>query len=226
MHHHSGSRTASLTLFRDPGSVTLEIMDQGRGIRGRPRRRDGPSPSSGSGIAGMRERVRQLGGELDDPGGRGRHRGAGRCCRCRRPTALAARTGPGCPRRRRLAVESSWPTTTWSSGRACGRSCSRRGLTVVGRGLRRPGGRRALRVDAPGRRDPRRRHAPPERHRRREGDRPTGARPRAWSCSRCTPRSPTSSPACGRVSPATFSRRAPRPTSSRRSRRCRGARST
>ena len=31
--HHSGSRTASITLFRDPGSVTLEIMDQGCGIR-------------------------------------------------------------------------------------------------------------------------------------------------------------------------------------------------
>jgi signal transduction histidine kinase len=67
--HHSGSRTASITLFPDPGSVTLEIMDQGCGIR--VNLEAGRVVELGVGIAGMRERVRQLGGEITIQGDEG-----------------------------------------------------------------------------------------------------------------------------------------------------------
>jgi len=67
--HHSGSRAASLTLFRDPGSVTLEIVDQGCGIR--VSLETGSVVELGVGIAGMRERVRQLGGRIAIQGDEG-----------------------------------------------------------------------------------------------------------------------------------------------------------
>jgi signal transduction histidine kinase len=66
IHRHSGSSRAevALELFRD--KVILEIKDYGRGI---PRelldnfREKGTN--SGVGLAGMRERLRELGGQLD-----------------------------------------------------------------------------------------------------------------------------------------------------------------
>jgi signal transduction histidine kinase len=65
IHRHSASTTAEITVFRDPNQVTLQIIDHGRGI---PSEMVEAVSSVGStvgvGIAGMRERVRELGGQL------------------------------------------------------------------------------------------------------------------------------------------------------------------
>ncbi len=60
VHRHSRSRTAEITLSPGVDSVTLEVADQGRGL---PQTTDGHR--LGVGIAGMRERVRLLGGTLE-----------------------------------------------------------------------------------------------------------------------------------------------------------------
>ena len=73
VHRHSSSPWVAIRLRTEPGSAVLEIEDAGRGI---------PAPSSadpensgrfaGVGVAGMRERIRQLGGRLtveSTPGG-------------------------------------------------------------------------------------------------------------------------------------------------------------
>jgi PAS domain S-box-containing protein len=57
VHRHSGSPSATLRLKHFPDRVELELTDQGRGLP------PGTLPS-GVGIAGMRERARQLGGRL------------------------------------------------------------------------------------------------------------------------------------------------------------------
>ncbi len=67
VHRHSGSPTANIRLERDGHEVRLEVSDTGHGMKvtssngadeARPRR-------VGVGIAGMRERLRQLGGSLE-----------------------------------------------------------------------------------------------------------------------------------------------------------------
>ncbi len=59
-HRHSGSATATVRLGREDHEVRVEIQDNGCGL---------PAPTAGSlagvGIAGMRERLRQLGGGLE-----------------------------------------------------------------------------------------------------------------------------------------------------------------
>jgi len=66
IHRHSGSPTAQIRLQVEDERVILEIRDQGRGMRrGKLKQDDGASAMIGVGIAGMRERVRQLGGELE-----------------------------------------------------------------------------------------------------------------------------------------------------------------
>ncbi|HUL34854.1 MAG TPA: PAS domain S-box protein [Candidatus Eisenbacteria bacterium] len=62
---HSGSKRARVCLREEPDSVVLEITDFGRGI-GAPRNGDTPRPARlGVGIPGMRERMAQLGGDLE-----------------------------------------------------------------------------------------------------------------------------------------------------------------
>lgn len=65
IHRHSGSSTAEIRLALDAEYLSLEVSDQGRGI---PRERlhvcNGNKSAAGVGIAGMRERVQQLGGRL------------------------------------------------------------------------------------------------------------------------------------------------------------------
>jgi signal transduction histidine kinase len=56
VHRHSGSPNAIISIHRKDTGVSVEISDSGRGIS------SGTRP--GVGIQGMRERVRQLGGEL------------------------------------------------------------------------------------------------------------------------------------------------------------------
>ena len=72
IHHHSGSRTATIRITRYAKEIVMQISDQGRGIAGS--LKDGVLSLErvGVGIAGMRERVRQMGGRLEirsRPGG-------------------------------------------------------------------------------------------------------------------------------------------------------------
>ena len=69
VHRHSGSSAASIQLSREGDVLVLQVGDNGKGISP-DRRSDTVAP--GVGIAGMRERVRQLKGQLDissKPGG-------------------------------------------------------------------------------------------------------------------------------------------------------------
>jgi len=72
IHRHSGSSKASIRLSRDSGEVVLEMVDEGRGmpaeVLDKLRR---AIPPLGVGIAGMRERLRQLGGTLEIESGSG-----------------------------------------------------------------------------------------------------------------------------------------------------------
>jgi signal transduction histidine kinase len=66
VHRHSGSKTAEIALKRTPAGLVLAISDAGRGIAGEAPGRDGDHLCSlGVGIAGMRARLKQLGGTLD-----------------------------------------------------------------------------------------------------------------------------------------------------------------
>jgi len=64
IHRHSGSPSATLRLKHFPDRVELEVADHGRGLP--PGTLEGEMTASriGVGIAGMRERARQLGGRL------------------------------------------------------------------------------------------------------------------------------------------------------------------
>ena len=65
IHRHSESKTARLRLVREPHQVILTVTDRGRGIpRGRSEKTASRGPQLGVGIPGMRERVRQLGGQF------------------------------------------------------------------------------------------------------------------------------------------------------------------
>jgi PAS domain S-box-containing protein len=64
IHRHSGSSTAVVRLFRTPDEITLEVSDQGHGIDPDTQERFFAGRTSGVGLRGMRERVRQIGGAL------------------------------------------------------------------------------------------------------------------------------------------------------------------
>jgi len=61
VHRHSGSKMAKVRLLRDDHQITLEVIDQGRGLQVE----TNPEQFSGVGITGMRERVRELGGQFE-----------------------------------------------------------------------------------------------------------------------------------------------------------------
>lgn len=63
VHRHSGSRTAKIRLAHSGKSVTVEIIDKGKGIS-RSRLREMTAAQVGVGVRGMEERVRQFGGTL------------------------------------------------------------------------------------------------------------------------------------------------------------------
>ena len=64
IHRHSGSRSAVIRIVRDPNEVFLQVRDYGCGIAGASSNGNGTMPQAGVGIAGMRERARQVGGYL------------------------------------------------------------------------------------------------------------------------------------------------------------------
>ena len=69
-HRHSESSTATIRLMVDQNQVQLEMQDAGKGLP-KPRS-DGYVAPLGVGITGMRERVKQLGGQMKiDSGSRG-----------------------------------------------------------------------------------------------------------------------------------------------------------
>jgi two-component system, NarL family, sensor kinase len=66
VHRYSGSPDAEIWISNDEDSVKLEVIDHGRGIRAGVVRPPVEGVASlGVGIPGMRERLRQLGGQLD-----------------------------------------------------------------------------------------------------------------------------------------------------------------
>jgi PAS domain S-box-containing protein len=73
IHSHARASTARICLARDAEQVTLEVSDQGRGMSAEMiRALEAGRGSAGVGIAGMRERLRLLGGRLEiESGGQG-----------------------------------------------------------------------------------------------------------------------------------------------------------
>jgi|GEM_PF-1239611 len=66
VHRHSGAASARVTLKLEGNLLSLEVCDNGTGIPPeRLRRGSTPEGNEGVGIAGMRERVRELGGRLE-----------------------------------------------------------------------------------------------------------------------------------------------------------------
>jgi signal transduction histidine kinase len=72
IHRHSGSTKAEVALKLFPDRVILEVRDYGAGIPpGLLRNFQDKGTNSGVGLAGMRERLRELGGRLDIRSGHG-----------------------------------------------------------------------------------------------------------------------------------------------------------
>jgi PAS domain S-box-containing protein len=65
VHRHSGSAKAFVGIVRSAGTITLEVRDEGRGIPPDIRSKISSGESTGVGLRGMRERIRQFGGRLD-----------------------------------------------------------------------------------------------------------------------------------------------------------------
>jgi PAS domain S-box-containing protein len=66
IHRHSGSLTAEVRVELEPQQVNLEVRDKGRGIPAAILEHvNGSLADLGVGIAGMRERLRQLGGKVE-----------------------------------------------------------------------------------------------------------------------------------------------------------------
>ncbi len=61
VHRHSGSKVARVKILPEETNVTLEVSDRGRGMSSQ----NGSEPVMGVGITGMRERIRELGGQFE-----------------------------------------------------------------------------------------------------------------------------------------------------------------
>lgn len=64
VHRHSGSGTARVELSHRPGEIQLQVSDQGHGMNHEIQDKFLAGKSSGVGLRGMRERIRQLGGRM------------------------------------------------------------------------------------------------------------------------------------------------------------------
>ncbi len=65
IHRHSGSATAAIRLHQEGGSLVVQVQDRGKGIPREKQRELIESGGGGVGFAGMRERLRRLGGTLE-----------------------------------------------------------------------------------------------------------------------------------------------------------------
>jgi PAS domain S-box-containing protein len=65
IHRHSGSQWARIQIHRASGFVSLEVEDRGHGMAGEKAGRSWMTKAFGVGIAGIRERVKQLDGMLE-----------------------------------------------------------------------------------------------------------------------------------------------------------------
>jgi len=65
IHRHSGSRTASIALRENGAAIVLSVEDHGKGMDVAALSRRNGNSGAGIGIAGMKERVRELGGTLE-----------------------------------------------------------------------------------------------------------------------------------------------------------------
>jgi PAS domain S-box-containing protein len=65
VHRHSGSKWAMISLHQKSGRLLLEISDEGHGISAGTEGFGGSDERIGVGIAGIRERMRELGGRLE-----------------------------------------------------------------------------------------------------------------------------------------------------------------
>jgi PAS domain S-box-containing protein len=64
IHRHSGSTEAKVILAREGDAIHLEVSDNGRGIPPETQAELNAAGTPGVGLRGMRERIRQLGGQL------------------------------------------------------------------------------------------------------------------------------------------------------------------
>ncbi len=65
IHRHSGSATAGVRIYLEPGEVCLQVRDEGKGIPSDLHEKISSGEGFGLGIRGIRERLRQFGGRLD-----------------------------------------------------------------------------------------------------------------------------------------------------------------
>jgi two-component system NarL family sensor kinase len=65
IHRHSGSSTATIRLYQEGDRLTVQVQDRGKGIPLEKHHELIDSGGGGVGFAGMRERLRRLGGTLE-----------------------------------------------------------------------------------------------------------------------------------------------------------------
>jgi len=65
IHRHSGSATASIRLVQAEGHIVLDVEDEGRGMTAEQLSEIASGAALGVGLRGMRERIKDFGGELE-----------------------------------------------------------------------------------------------------------------------------------------------------------------
>jgi two-component system, NarL family, sensor kinase len=86
IHRYSGSSVANIRLARSDGQICLEVQDKGIGISPEKLHEITDAGTPGIGIRGMRERMRQLGGQLEI-----RSNGQGTTVEARLPIATSSK---------------------------------------------------------------------------------------------------------------------------------------
>jgi signal transduction histidine kinase len=92
IHRHSGSSIAKIRLLHIDGEVLVDVEDEGKGISPEKLEEMASGGTPGVGIRGMRERIRQLGGELKIVSN-----GTGTAILARLPAIEASSTAEGSP---------------------------------------------------------------------------------------------------------------------------------